>query len=637
MAHTGQTLENPASGERITFRQTSANTGGELLAIDLELPAGRRVPGGQHIHPKQEERFEVVEGTMRFRMGRKRVVAGPGEVVVVPPGQKHDFANVGDKDALVRVEVRPALKMEQLFETAVGLAQQGRTMPGGIPRPLDLALFTQEFEDEVQGAFPPRLAAAHRSRTAGLGGEAPAINRDRHRGRRGPSMSRRSPTSTLVLGGTGKTGRRVVERLTARGLPVRVGSRSGEPRFDWEDRSTWGAVLEGVGSAYVSHYWDALPGAAEALGSFADLAVESGVPRLVLLSGRGEEEAERGERAVRDSGAELTVLRSTWFAQNFSEDYWQEQVQSNEVALPAGDTPEPFVDADDIADVAVAALTDDRHIGEVYELTGPRLLTFAEAVQEISRAVGREIRYVPISIEDFAAAAADQGVPSEVVEMLAFIFGEVLDGRNARLADGVQRALGRAPRDFSAYARDAAATGIWNGRERAGEEANRPQRGHRAGRGRDSHGPAGGAHLRLLGRRHAGPDRGRRPRACRCDAGRSMVDNPAFPLTFLAAPALATVALFQALRSGPPKTAGWIVAGLALYTVTAVVTFAIHVPLNEDLKQAGDPSRIGDLAAVHEDFVTPWVAWNIVRTLASTAAFGALVWALVLRGRMSKS
>jgi uncharacterized protein YbjT (DUF2867 family) len=119
--------------------------------------------------------------------------------------------------------------------------------------------------------------------------------------------------------------------------------------------------------------------------------VESGVPRLVLLSGRGEEEAERAERAVRDSGAELTVLRSTWFAQNFSEDYWMEQVQAGEVALPAGDTPEPFVDADDIADVAVAALTDDRHIGELYELTGPRLLTFAEAVLEISRAVGREI------------------------------------------------------------------------------------------------------------------------------------------------------------------------------------------------------------------------------------------------------
>jgi uncharacterized protein YbjT (DUF2867 family) len=270
---------------------------------------------------------------------------------------------------------------------------------------------------------------------------------------------------TLVLGGSGKIGRRVVERLGARGMPVRVGSRSGEPRFDWDDQSTWAPVLEGVGSAYVAHYWDAIPGAAETLGSFADLAVASGVPRLVLLAGRGEEEAERAWRAVRDSGADLTVLRSTWFAQNFSEDYWRDQVQAGEVALPAGATPEPFVDADDIADVAVAALTDGRHIGEVYELTGPRLLTFAEAVLEISRAVGREIRYAPISIEDFAAASAEQGVPSEVVEMLTLIFGEVLDGRNARLADGVQRALGREPRDFSDYARDVAATGIWDLKE----------------------------------------------------------------------------------------------------------------------------------------------------------------------------
>jgi mannose-6-phosphate isomerase-like protein (cupin superfamily) len=156
MAITGQTLRNPASGERITFRRTAAETNGELLAIELELPAGRRVPGGQHIHPKQEERFEVVKGTMRFNLGRRRVVAGPGEVVVVPAGQKHDFANVGEDEALVRVEVRPALRMEQLFETAVGLAEQGRTMLGGIPRPLDLAVFTERFEDEVQGAFPPR-------------------------------------------------------------------------------------------------------------------------------------------------------------------------------------------------------------------------------------------------------------------------------------------------------------------------------------------------------------------------------------------------------------------------------------------------------------------------------------------------
>jgi uncharacterized protein YbjT (DUF2867 family) len=268
----------------------------------------------------------------------------------------------------------------------------------------------------------------------------------------------------LVLGGTGKTGRRVVERLTARGLPVRVGSRSAEPPFDWEDRSTWAPALEGVGSAYISYYPDiAVAGAVDAVGSFAQLAVRSGVSRLVLLAGRGEEEAERAEQAVRDSGADWTIVRSTWFAQNFSEDYMRDYVLTGELALPAGDTPEPFVDAEDIADVAVAALTDERHVGQLYELTGPRLLTFEQAAAEIGEASGREVRYVPVSIEQHEAAAAEQGVPSEVIELLTYLFSEVLDGRNARLADGVQRALGREPRDFRDFARDAAAAGAWQG------------------------------------------------------------------------------------------------------------------------------------------------------------------------------
>jgi uncharacterized protein YbjT (DUF2867 family) len=267
----------------------------------------------------------------------------------------------------------------------------------------------------------------------------------------------------LVLGGTGKTGRRVAERLARRGVNTRIGSRAGEPPFDWEDRSTWGPVLEGVTSAYVSYYPDlAIPGAVDKVGAFAELAVASGVPRLVLLAGRGEEEAEHAEDAVRASGAELTVLRSTWFAQNFSEDYMLDLVLAGEVALPAGETPEPFVDADDIADVAVAALTEDGHVGELYELTGQRPLTFAEAVAEIGQAAGREVSYVPVSLDEFAAAAAGQGVPPEFIELLGYLFSEVLDGRNAHIADGVERALGREPRDFSEYARDAAATGVWN-------------------------------------------------------------------------------------------------------------------------------------------------------------------------------
>ena len=268
---------------------------------------------------------------------------------------------------------------------------------------------------------------------------------------------------TLVLGGTGKTGRRVVQRLTAHGVPARVGSRSGQPPFDWEEPSTWAPALDGVGSVYISYYPDiAAPGAVQVVGSFAELAVHSGARRLVLLAGRGEPESESAEQAVRDSGADLTILRSTWFSQNFSEDYLLEPVLAGEVALPAGDTPEPFVDADDIADVAVAALTEDGHVGRLYELTGPRLLTFAEAVHEIAEATGREIRYVPVSIDEYATAATGQGVPDEVIDILTYLFGEVLDGRNAHLADGVQRALGREPRDFADYARTAAATGVWS-------------------------------------------------------------------------------------------------------------------------------------------------------------------------------
>ncbi len=267
---------------------------------------------------------------------------------------------------------------------------------------------------------------------------------------------------TLVLGGTGKTGRRVAERLLARGLPVRIGSRSGQPPFDWSNPSTWAPALEGVGAVYISYYPDvAAPGGVEAVSSFAKAAVDNGVRRLVLLSGRGEPEAEEAEAAVRDSGADLTILRATWFAQNFSEGFMLEPVQQGVIALPAGDTPEPFVDLDDIADVAVAALTEDGHIGQLYELTGPRLLTFAEVAEEIAEVTGREIHYVPISIEEYATAATQQGLPGEVVDLLRYLFGVVLDGRNARVADGVQRALGRPPRDFRDYTRATAATGVW--------------------------------------------------------------------------------------------------------------------------------------------------------------------------------
>jgi uncharacterized protein YbjT (DUF2867 family) len=272
---------------------------------------------------------------------------------------------------------------------------------------------------------------------------------------------------TLILGGTGKTGRRVAQRLTRSGRPVRIGSRTGKLPFNWEDQATWAPVLHGVEAAYVSYYPDlAAPGAADAIQPLTALAVASGVRRLVLLSGRGEERSRRSERIVQDAGIDWTILRCSWFDQNFSEDYLLEPVLSGEVALPAGTMREPFVDADDIADVAAAALTEDGHAGRIYELTGPRLLTFEDAVAEIARASGRAVRYVPVSIEEYTATLAAYGLPPHLVSLLTYLFAEVLDGRNACLTDGVQRALGRAPRDFAAYARDAAAAGAWNAPQR---------------------------------------------------------------------------------------------------------------------------------------------------------------------------
>jgi uncharacterized protein YbjT (DUF2867 family) len=268
---------------------------------------------------------------------------------------------------------------------------------------------------------------------------------------------------TLVLGGTGKTGRRIAQRLTAQDRPVRIGSRSGGVPFDWEDPATWAPALGDAKAAYVSYYPDvAAPGAVEAIGSFAEVAVSSGTRRLVLLSGRGEDEAVACEKALAGSGADWTVLRCSWFSQNFSEGYLLEPVRSGHVALPAPAVGEPFLDADDIADVAVAALTQDGHAGQIYELTGPRLLTFADAVAEIAAATGRPIGYTPVPAAAYARAMAAEGVPADVIDLLTYLFTTVLDGRNASLGDGIQRVLGRPPRDFADYARDTAGAGIWN-------------------------------------------------------------------------------------------------------------------------------------------------------------------------------
>lgn len=275
--------------------------------------------------------------------------------------------------------------------------------------------------------------------------------------------SNHSNTYTLVLGGTGKTGRRVAERLIQRNIPTRIASRSVEPHFDWSDPNSWDAVLDNVTSIYLSYAPDlAIPGATDAIQRFIDKSIAHGVKRVVLLSGRGEKEAQRCEDIVQQAGIEWTVVRASWFNQNFSEGEFLDMVLAGAITLPAGDVPEPFVDANDIADVAVAALTEDGHTGQVYEVTGPRMLTFSEAVAEIARACERDIQYIQIPQEAFATGITASGAPENITWLLDYLFSTVLDGRNANLCDGVQRALGRQPIDFSEYAHRIAASGKWD-------------------------------------------------------------------------------------------------------------------------------------------------------------------------------
>lgn len=265
----------------------------------------------------------------------------------------------------------------------------------------------------------------------------------------------------LVIGATGKTGRRVASRLEARGIALRRGSRGSATPFDWDAPETWAPALRGARAAYVTYFPDlAFPGAAEKLGSLCETARDLGVGHLVLLSGRGEHHARLGEEVVRKSGLDFTIVRAAWFAQNFSEGYLRDPVLSGVLPMPGGDVAEPIIDIDDIADVAVAALTEEGHRGEVYEVTGPRLMTFAEMAAGLSQATGRMIRHVPISFEAFHATIAEAG-GSFVADVFTAIARETLDGRNAQTADGVMRALGRGPRDFADFARGAARSGAW--------------------------------------------------------------------------------------------------------------------------------------------------------------------------------
>lgn len=267
---------------------------------------------------------------------------------------------------------------------------------------------------------------------------------------------------TLVLGGNGKTGRKVVERLAALGKSIRIGSRTGNPSFDWNDPTTYSAVLDGITHVYITYYPDiAIPGAVDAIRQFTDHAVQNGVEKLVLLSGRGEEEAQKCEKVIQQAGVEWTILRVSWFFQNFDEGYLGDLIVNGQVALPAGEVKEPFIDTDDIADAAVAALIGSDHAGKIYEMTGPELLTFSEAVNGIAKASGREICYTQISHDSFEEGLRKESLPDVMVSLLSYLFSTVLDGRNAHLTDGVQRILGRQPKSYGKFVEQAVAAGAW--------------------------------------------------------------------------------------------------------------------------------------------------------------------------------
>jgi len=268
----------------------------------------------------------------------------------------------------------------------------------------------------------------------------------------------------LVIGGTGKTGRRVVANLKKLDHHVRIGTRSGGPAFDWEDPSTYAPALKGMDRAYIVYYPDlAVPGAREAIQKLTEAAVQEGLEKVVLLSGKGEREAEACERIVADSGLNYTLVRASWFNQNFSEGAFVDFVRSNTVALPMPDAEIPFVDADDIADVVTKVLLDDQYNGATLTVTGPQKLTFAQVVDALSEGIGRKIQYQPITIYEFKEGMKEAGLPDSYIWLFAYLFEEVLGNPdNQEVSNDIVQVLGRKATDFRDYVKKTVQTNIWD-------------------------------------------------------------------------------------------------------------------------------------------------------------------------------
>lgn len=268
----------------------------------------------------------------------------------------------------------------------------------------------------------------------------------------------------LITGGTGKTGRKIVASLQKLGQNVRVGSRSASPSFDWQDSTTWDVALEGIDKVYITFQPDlAVPGAFEAIQGLAQKAKEKGVKKLVLLSGKGETEAEKCETAVMNSGVDYTIIRASWFNQNYSESFFLDPILSGHVVLPFPEAKVPYVDTGDIADVAVEALLHEEHNGQIYELTGPRLWTFEEVTQEIAKVSGRDIQFTSVSLEEYLGFMKQAGVDGDYIWLMDYLFTHVLTNPDNSIVTGdIEKVLKRKAKDFADYANETAATGVWN-------------------------------------------------------------------------------------------------------------------------------------------------------------------------------
>lgn len=273
----------------------------------------------------------------------------------------------------------------------------------------------------------------------------------------------------LVIGGTGKTGRKIVTRLQELNKNVRVGSRNATPAFDWDDPDTWADALDGIQKMYVTYQPDlAVPGALEAIEKLTRIAKTKGVQQIVLLSGKGEREAELCEQVVINSGIAYTIVRASWFNQNFSESFFLDPIVAGHVALPQADATIPFVDTDDIADVAVEALLHEKHHEQIYQLTGTRLLTFKDVVAEIAQATGRDIAFMPITMGAYTTMLEEHQVPKDYIWLINYLFTEVLgDPSISEMTNDIEKVLGRKAKDFTEYAQEVAQTGIWDARTEA--------------------------------------------------------------------------------------------------------------------------------------------------------------------------